>query len=235
VFSLLGNPHTIDLGTKAQVLPLFCCGNVRNVCFIPTIMDHSGNLREMPTRTRTIFTPIDGGPEEDKCSKFHDYEIIPEPDVPFSMIEEKMRGQKPSSLYRLRSARYRFLDPAEYTMVQHARPGLSRLYYSTMVVTNGSQLVQLAGSDPEILPPKFEIDHKRIAGFLDSSKHKSGAVFFCTLFVDENGSILGVDGGGYLDKPPELIEALAKTHVTIPGMRDGVPVPTAVILSIPVK
>lgn len=94
--------------------------------------------------------------------------------------------------------------------------------------------MQLVGIDPKVQPPKFDIGFISLAKSLDTSRYRRGAVFFYTIFVDENGSILGIDDGAVLDKPPPIIDTLSKSRVIKPGLRNGIPVPTAVILAIPV-
>jgi hypothetical protein len=157
--------------------------------------------------------------------------IIPDADVPFSVIEERMKLPTPASFPRLQAPQYRF----PWGSLKYARPGSNRLYYSVLLVSNGSQLVQLAGVDSKIQPPEFDIDFGQLAESLDVSRYPSGAVFFYTVFVDESGGILGIEDHDHRDKTSAIEDALRKAQVIAPGTRNGVPVPTAVVLAIPVK
>jgi hypothetical protein len=227
IFSVGFNPNTVDLGINGELVPAFST-NMRDLCFIPATMDSLGNLREQSR-------PLQGQNADMFCRNFRDYEIIPEPDVPFSAIENVMKGQKSPSVYRLKATQYRYVDSTNLPWIKRLRPGLEGLYYSTLLVSNASQLVELAGADPKVIPPIIDFNHNQLAGFLDVSRYKDGAIFFCTIFIDENGIVNGVSGGAVLDKPQALFDAVSQLHVTTPGMRNGVPVPTAVILAIPVR
>jgi hypothetical protein len=174
-----------------------------------------------------------GSPTDDPCNKFTDHEIFPEPDVSFSMIEEKMKEQTPDSLYRLCSPRYRFLDPQVPTSIEYMHPGSARLYYSVPLISNGSQLIEIVGVDPDVRPPKFEMDYSILAKSLKNSRFKNEAIFFYTVFVDENGIIFAIENSDPEGKA--ILPALSKATVTAPGTRKGKPVPTAVILAIPVR
>lgn len=233
VFSAGGTPSAVDLGTQGETLKL-PRGNIRSYCFAPAVMDRDGNLKKgVPPDIVIMDFDLQGNRTEDHpCSNqpYKDYLLIPESDVPFSKIEKKMKEPTPLSLFRLRAPRYRFLDLKSPPIVKHARPGSERLYYSVLVVSDGSQLVQLVGIDPNVQPPRFDIDFARLAELPNVRRFKNGAVFFYTIFVDENGCILGIEANN--DENPAVVDALNKSRAITPGLRNGIPVPTAVILAI---
>lgn len=169
--------------------------------------------------------PLDQFCRENKYCLF-----IPKPDVPFSLLEAKIKEQASSSRYQLLAPQFRFpdLSPA----MKHASPGVKRLYYTVLLVSSDSQLVQLAGVDPMVRPPQFDIDFNRLVEKLDLSKYKDGAVVFYTIFVDEDGAILGIEDRGFSHHSSAIVDALSKSCVIKPGLRNGLPVPTAVILAI---
>ncbi len=186
------------------------------------MMDQTGNLKVV-VEDRSRF-----GKALRKYSK-----IIPEAGVPFSVIEEKMRsGRRDFDSFRLLAPEYRFPNQ---NVLKYVRPGVERLYYSTLLVGNGSQLIQLAGIDPHVQPPKFDIDLPRLAERLKPYRFisRGEAVFFYTVFVDERGSILGIDNRD--GDRAILKDELSSARVIAPGMRNNLPVPTAVILAIPVQ
>jgi TonB family protein len=180
-------------------------------CFIPFTLDRDGHLKELPPLGYT-------------CNGRNENMLIPHPDVPFPLIEARMKKGTPL-FSKLRTPQYRFKT--------FESEDSGQLYYSVLLVSNGAQLIQLAGVDPSVKPPVFDVDFARLAGSLDISHFKRGAVFFCTLFVDKNGRILCVDGSGA--EAEALGKALKKATVITPGMRNDTPVPTAVTLAIPVK
>jgi hypothetical protein len=186
------------------------------------MMDQNGNLK-VAGKDRARFDNA----QRKYCK------IIPEAQVPFSVIEERMRsGQIDFASFRLLAPQYRF--PNKNALI-YARPGVERLYYSALLVSNGSQLIRLAGIDPHVQPPKLNIDLPGLAEKLTSYKRLSGGgtVFFYTIFVDEKGHILGLaNRDGYR---AILKDELSSARVIAPGMRNGLPVPTAVILAIPVQ
>jgi len=241
VFSLIGTPYPIDLGVKAKLLPLGS-GSICRILATLLIMNHDGNLKELPNPDKvwqangsasiSSFDPEDGSWKQmESCDNQEHkyYRFVPELDAPFSFVEEMLKEKTPSSTYYFQAPQYRFpfIEP------KLARPGFQRLYYSTLLVSNGSELIQLAGIDPTVQPPKFDTDYALLAESLNFSRYRDGAVFFFTILVDEKGMILGIEDPG--GQNPLIVEALGKSRAITPGLRNGIPVPTAVILAIPVK
>ena len=180
----------------------------------PLIMDRNGNLEE------TNFHTFCHGAENINT-------LFPKADVSFSTITEKMKDRAPLPFYEIQTPRYR------YPRFINEHPDLTQLYYSTLLVSNKSQLIQLAGIDPDVQPPKFDIDISRLDKLLKDFRHKNEVVNFFTIFVNERGGILGVESS---DPKNEAVEtALSNATVLAPGTRNGNPVPTAVILAIPVE
>ena len=232
-------PRPVDLGIKGGALWLpNISGNMADIlrysCFTPAVLDRHGNLQKgEPPDVVMRDLNVDGTsrashPCIELNKKYQDYLLIPDSDVPFSVIEEKMKGQTPLSSIILRAPQYRFASWRE--SIRHVRPGVQRLYYSALVVSDNSQLVQLSGIDPDVVPPRFDLDLTRLAQSLDASLYPNGAVFFYTVFVDESGGILGIETSG--DGNSAITDALSKSRVITPGLRKGAPVPTAVLLAI---
>jgi hypothetical protein len=234
-------PYAIDLGQDyAQFVRL---DSVANFCTFSVTLDRDGNLNEEPDSlviddeaisknlgkdtVENLYRNPQRVSRKQLCASRKIFSLFPEPDVSFSQIIEKI---VPFAVYRLHSPRYRFPDS---NYIQNTRPGWKQLYYSVLLVSNGSQFIRLAGIDPDVKPPKLDIDFSRLTVNLKDSSHKSGALYFYTVFVDENGSILGVESRDSRDET--VIAALSNATVLAPGTRNGKPVPTAVIVAIPVK
>jgi hypothetical protein len=75
----------------------------------------------------------------------------------------------------------------------------------------------VAGVDPDVQPPKFDFDFDRIAGRLKDSRYKNGAIHFFTVFVDDAGNILGIEGS--YDENKTVLESLRKAIVLSPGAK----------------
>jgi hypothetical protein len=233
IFALGGTPSLIDLeahGRHVLIPP-------GNICYLPITMDRKGNLQEAAEGNFLIERRLPDGTLEkitrrELCDEQQPryYSLIPALDAPFSSIEKRMKTKEANTLYVLRTPQYRF---PEFANIEAARPGYIRLYYSAHLVSNGSQLIQLAGVDPDVRPPKFDINFDRLAEDLKDSRYKNGAIHFFTVFVDDDGNIMGVEGSYGEDNT--VLESLRKVIVLSPGTRNGKPVPTAVILAIPVK
>jgi hypothetical protein len=208
-------------------------------CRFPVTMNHEGDLKEMPDpEDKPVFEKrlSDGTLQKithkETCAgqKRKEYWLIPTSDAPFSSIERRLQLQEPLTKYTLQIPQYRFPDSG-YIAYEH--PGLKRLYYTTLLVSSGSQLIQLAGVDPTVKPPKLKIDFSHLVESLkDDSGYKNGAIHFFTVFVDDKGIILGV-AKQYANET--VLSALSNATVLAPGTRNGKPVPTAVIVAIPVK
>lgn len=211
-FSLFSTPFSIDLGKW-----MLCLSPI-DACSFPVKMNRAGKLKEEPKEAlyRVCAQPAK--------------KLIPESDVPFLLLERRMKQQDPQVFYDLWTPRYRFPN---YGSLEYTRPGLKRLYYSTLLTSNGSQLVQLAGVDPDVKSPQFDIDFNRLAESLKDSRYKNGSIHFFTLFVDEAGSILGVESSN--TKNEAVVKTLSNATVTASGTRNGKPVPTAVIVAITVE
>ena len=209
-------------------------GNRATICSFVVRMDRSGNLKEEPDDKVVANYESDGLKEMSRrefCGTERYFILFPDPDVPFSLVEEKMKTQEPFAFSLLETPQYRF-PKSDSPDIDYAQPGLKRLYYSTMVVGDDS-IIQLAGIDPEVKPPKFTTDFANLAGPLDVLRDRWGIAFFYTLFVDETGSILGIESSGTKNEAVE--RALSKAVVITPGIRNGKPVPTAVTVAIPSK
>ncbi len=157
-----------------------------------------------------------------------DFVTIPEHLVPFSVVEEKMKARSPE-FCRLLSGEYRYPDSSIFV---HAVPGLMRLYYSVLLTRNPSQLVQLAGADPLVQPPDIQLDFDKLSKQVPRNGYPSGTAFY-TVFVDEKGAVLGLESS--LIQDDEALDLLSKATVIKPGMRDAIPVPTAVIVAVPIE
>jgi hypothetical protein len=236
LFSLGDTPYALDVSIDMHGGAIAFSGDVCN--FMPVMMDQTGNLKD--ATEDQVVTQIEKKLEDgtfkkaslkEFCSKqkCNNCSLVPAPDAPFSSIEQQMKIQP--SRYRLRTPRYRFPDSA---YIKYARPGLYRLYYSVLLASNGSQLIQIAGADPEVHPPKFDIEFSRLSESLKNSRFKNGALHFFTVFVDESGRILGLPLSDTWDEPG-IAAVLNKASVIAPGTRNGKTAPTAVVLAIPAK
>jgi hypothetical protein len=233
VFSLGYTPYLIDLAHHGRYVHRFA----GNPCYLPVILDHNGNLKEAPEGNALVEQQLPGGAvkkitQKEYCEKQGGgkcYSIIPAVDAPFALIEKRMKAKEPNTLYALRTPRYRF---PESFRVEYASPDVERLYYSVLLVSNGSQLIQLAGVDPDVQPPKFDINFGRLAESLKDPRYTNGAIHFFTVFVDDKGSVLGVES---YNENESVMKSLSMATVRSLGTRQGKPVPTAVLVAIPVK
>ncbi len=233
IFALGGTPSLIDLeahGRHALIPP-------GNICYLPITMDQKGNLQEAAEGNFLIEQRLpDGTLKKTTRKEFCDeqqsryYSLIPAIDAPFSSIEKRLKAEVSNTLYALRTPRYRF---PKFAHPEYASPGYERLYYSAFLVSNGSELIRLAGVDPDVRPPNFDINFDRLAEYLKDSRYKNGAIHFFTIFVDSDGNIMGIEGSYGANKT--VLESLRKAIVLSPGTRNGKLVPTAVVLAIPVR
>jgi hypothetical protein len=230
LFSTYRMLPTIDLG--AEFLQYRSVGNRATVCTFPVLMDHTGTLKEEPDDPVIALGEGEVLSRKQFCGTPMLFSLSLESDVPFSRIEETLKMQKSSVRYLLKSPRYCFPFGSDKSL-KYARPGLKRLYYSALIVSNGSQFIQLAGTDPDVRPPKFGVDFSRLAQSFPDSKYRKGAVYLFRVFVDESGDILGVESSNTQNEA--VVESLIKGTVIAPGTRNGKPIPTAVTVAIPVK
>ena len=214
VFTLRFAPFPIEPDAKGS----WGNGIVAGAPTLPVLMDKNGVLRSLKNRDATY----------DENQTLPSLAIIPESDVPFSVIQKKI-GQAKNPV-QLRDPKYRFPSGVS---VDNFRPGLFQAYYSVLISRNGSQLIRLAGNDQLVKPPNFNTDFSKLAAHAGNSSYKSGALLFFTIFVHENGTIMGIESNS--GKDDGILKAFSKARVTRPGMRNGVPVPTAVIVAVPVQ
>jgi len=202
VFTMNSNPLVVDLGKEA-----ISGGAVSG--WIPTVvrMDCTGKLKPFDERV-SLPNP----------SVYHGLWVIPDPDVPFSVLEEAIKTRIPMGMNRLETPKYRF--------------SIERLYYSVLLVSSGSNLIQRPGGDPDVHPPKFDVDLTRLANSM-RSQYPKGAVLFYTIFVDEKGAIQGIETSNAPKQ--EIVDAFSRVQAIKAGDRNGIPVPTAVLLAIPVQ
>jgi hypothetical protein len=153
-------------------------------------------------------------------------QLIPDDLIPFALLEQTLdTGWPEFTSVQLLSSAYRYRN--------------RRLYYSVLLARNNSQLIQLVGADPYVQSPKVELDFDKLSKQVPRPFYPNGMkprasrreIVFYTMFVDEKGTIIDVDPIGY----NENIQLLKNAGVSKPGMRDGVPVPTAVIVAVPVQ
>jgi hypothetical protein len=196
----------VDLEPRTLILSPVMIGYF---CDIPAKMDRFGNLKKEPNKSQ--------------CKSFY---LIPNNDVPFSQIEKLMKRR--SKIYILHSPRYRFPD----WEIENAQSGIKRLYYSALISSSESQIIQLACIDPDVEAPKLDIDFARLAESLKDSNYPNGAIYFFTIYVDERGNILCLECPRRDEAAKNL---LSEARVLSPGTRNGKPVPTAVVVAIPVK
>jgi hypothetical protein len=242
-FSLTSTPIAIDLGAKSEHLII----PPGNQCSFPATLDRDGNIKEMPDNRLVKYLSelkdgfwIKPAPEDAKWKSVKEdcgsqagknFRLTPEPDAPFSSIEKIMKEWAPPIHYSLETPRYRFPDGSGN--IKYIQPGYKQLYYTTFLVSNGSQLVQLAGIDPLLQAPQFDADFARLSESLKGSRYPRGAIYFFTVFVDKNGSTLGVESRD--ENTNAATKALSEARVITPGKLNSESIPTAVVIAIPVN
>jgi hypothetical protein len=150
--------------------------------------------------------------------------------IPFAIIDQTLRSLEVAGIlvFRLESPEYRFRDPRYPFVNSFAEPDL---FYSVLV-NEQSDLIQLVGADPGVTPPKFNVDITRLSELIPVAAG-TPRIFFFTMFVDEKGTILAVESQDQETK--DAVNALKQVPVLVPGRRENVNVPTAVLVAIPKK
>lgn len=181
-------------------------------------LDSSGNLRDPQGQPISL--------QQLKDAK-GDILITADPQVPFAVIESALRYLQYQGIQNIR------LSSTDYVFQA------GRLFYTGPTISYRASAMQASSTNPSIQAPVLDIDMNRLASMVNTPAYVSSndtfyvAMISCTLFVSETGEIVDVQGG--LSNQPDLVNALRQTHVTAPGKKDGMPVPTAVRVSIMVR
>jgi len=142
-----------------------------------------------------------------------------------------MQLNGPCEDYRIRGSRGLRLQAPSYLFASR------RLFY--VVYPGGNS--QLLGVDNSVRPPSLDIDVDRLTALAKASTHVPIAKGMPTMLiyavcVCEAGQIVAVQtSNDPSDEVPEIMTALGKAHVTSPGRRGDVPVPTALMVMIPIR
>lgn len=150
--------------------------------------------------------------------------------IPFAVIDQSLRALVQAGVFpfRLESPVYRFLDPGYPPVIS---PAESHLFYSVLF-TEESDLIQLVGSDPSVIPPKLDLDITRLRKLIPEAGSEPKVLFF-TMFVSEKGSVRAVESPDRSAKA--AVNMLKQVPVLVPGRREGINVATAVLIAIPTK
>jgi hypothetical protein len=179
-----------------------------------------------------LILEADGGLKDQKrlpvsvdALKGSEVEITLAPLVPFAVAEWALRNLQNQGTQGLR------LQAPGYLFAS------GRLFY--VVYPGGNS--QLLGADNSVRPPSLDIDMDRLAATAKASAQVPIAKGASTMLVyavcvSEAGQVVAVQGSNDpSDEIPEIMTALGKAHVTAAGRRGDVPVPTALMVMIPIR
>jgi TonB family protein len=172
--------------------------------------------------------------------------IAPNPQTSFDQIQQTLAYLQVQGVenVRLNSQSFAFASGRLFYLAPSVRmiPGTASFVSPTEIPRTATEIPRnMDGTDPTIQAPVLDIDSDQLVKMAESSGRlpnvNSGLAFATlglnfTVYVDEAGQIVAVQGpGGSLDIP-EVTAALRAARVTKPGLRGNVPVPVALRISL---